>query len=90
LEARWRGGERVRARRSGGGNGGSVFSARRESEEGMEWMGEVGKASGAPLRAEQLAKVPGRARRVEDTRRRRPATVGHPRSELLNEAGNGD
>jgi hypothetical protein len=69
LEARWCGGERVRARRSSGGNGGSIISAGRESEEGMEWMGEVEKASRAPLRAEQQAKVLGHARCVEVMRR---------------------
>jgi hypothetical protein len=54
--------------RAGSGNGGSVFSARRESEEGMDGRGLDGSRD-TLLRVEQLAKVLGRTRRVEDTRR---------------------
>jgi hypothetical protein len=70
--------------------GGGVFLP--QACAGREGNGRArsGRQLGHLLRAEQLAKAPGRARRVEDTRRRWPATVGHPRSERLNEASNGD
>jgi hypothetical protein len=50
---------------------------RGKKEEGMDGRGLDGNRD-TLLRVEQLAKVPGRARRVEDTRRRWPEAVGHP------------
>jgi hypothetical protein len=61
-----------------GSEGGGVFPP--QVHAGREGNGRArsGRQLGHLLRVEQLAKAPGHARRMEDTRRRRPATVGHP------------
>jgi hypothetical protein len=68
----------VRAHRSKGGNGGSVLPpGLGESErEGMSARA-LDDSGDAPLHVEQLVKTPGRARHVEDTRRRWPEMVDH-------------
>jgi hypothetical protein len=50
---------------------------RGKEEEGMDGQG-MDDSRDTLLRVGQLAKVPGRAPRVEDTRRRWPEAVGHP------------
>jgi hypothetical protein len=69
-----------------GSEGGGIFFPP-QARVGREGNGRarLGRQLGHLLHAEQLAKAPSHAWRVEDTWRQRPATVAHPRSERLNE-----